>query len=117
MYLLYSLLTAAGFIALSPYFFARCLLSDRYRAHALQRLGWRLPPGLRGAHPGRTLWIHAVSVGEVLAAVPLGRQLKTRYPRNRLVVSTTTDTGQRLARERMSFADEIFYFPLDWKGP
>ncbi len=65
----------------------------------------------------RSIWIHAVSVGEVLAALPLAQQLKQQFPLLRLVVSTTTITGQKFARERMPFADAIFYFPLDWRGP
>ena len=121
MYVFYSLLTVAGMALFSPYFLVRSFVSGKYRRHVLQRLGWRFPPELRGSNSGdrrrQTIWIHAVSVGEVLAAVPLARQLKQRYPQRRLVVSTTTATGQQLARERMPFADAIFYFPLDWKGP
>jgi 3-deoxy-D-manno-octulosonic-acid transferase len=56
-------------------------------------------------------------VGEVLAVLPLAEQLKKRFPQRRLVVSTTTVTGQKIARERMPFADAVFYFPLDWRGP
>jgi 3-deoxy-D-manno-octulosonic-acid transferase len=56
-------------------------------------------------------------VGEVLAALPLARSLKQRFGERRLLISTTTATGQALARERMKFADAVFYFPLDWRGP
>ncbi len=56
-------------------------------------------------------------VGEVLAAIPLAQRLKSKYPERRLVISTTTLTGQKLARERMTFANAIFFFPLDWSGP
>ena len=63
------------------------------------------------------IWIHAVSVGEVLAAQPLIDGLKRRYPSAVILVSTTTETGQRLARERLQTADGIFYFPLDWVVP
>jgi len=55
-----------------------------------------------------------VSVGEVLAALPLVEELKHRTPGYSIYVSTTTETGQRLARERLGRADAIFYFPLDW---
>src|ERR1019366_7268530 len=109
MYVFYSLLTVAGMALFSPYFLVRSFVSGKYRRHVLQRLGWRFPPELLGSNSGdrrrQTIWIHAVSVGEVLAAVPLARQLKQRYPQRRLVVSTTTATGQQLARERMPFAD------------
>jgi 3-deoxy-D-manno-octulosonic-acid transferase len=64
-------------------------------------------------HPG-AIWIHAVSVGELLSSIALAKRLKEEYPNRPLVVSTTTITGQSLARERMQFADSVFYFPLDW---
>lgn len=67
------------------------------------------PSGKPGA-----IWIHAVSVGEVLAAAPLVAALKQRFPARCVFVSTTTETGQRLARQRLAQADGIFYFPLDW---
>jgi 3-deoxy-D-manno-octulosonic-acid transferase len=63
--------------------------------------------------PG-AIWIHAVSVGEALSSVALARRLKEAYPDRPLIVSTTTITGQTLARERFPFADAIVYFPLDW---
>jgi len=63
------------------------------------------------------IWVHAVSVGEVLAAKPLAEGLKQRFPKCAVFVSTTTETGQRLARERLDLVDGIFYFPLDWVVP
>ena len=63
------------------------------------------------------IWIHAVSVGEVLAAKPLADGLKQRYPGRAIFVSTTTETGQRLARERLVNVEGTFYFPLDWVVP
>lgn len=68
-------------------------------------------PGERKQGP---IWIHAVSVGEVLAAAPLVAALKKRFPARCVFVSTTTETGQRLARQRLMQTDGIFYFPLDW---
>ena len=56
-------------------------------------------------------------MGEVLAAKPLVEGLKRRFPGHAIFVSTTTETGQRLARERLQSADGIFYFPLDWIVP
>ncbi len=121
MYALYSLLTAAGMLLLSPYFLLRGLLQRKYLSNIPDRLGWRFPPELRdGSLVGSTeksIWIHAVSVGEVFAVLPLAQQLKKQFPQRRLVVSTTTVTGQKVARERMGFVDAIFYFPLDWRGP
>jgi 3-deoxy-D-manno-octulosonic-acid transferase len=121
MYALYSLLTVAGMLLLSPYFLLRGLVHGKYLSNMPERLGWRFPPELRGGSSAgskeKSIWIHAVSVGEVLAVLPLAQKLKERFPLRRLVVSTTTVTGQKLARERMPFADTVFYFPLDWRGP
>jgi len=121
MYALYSLLTAAGMLLLSPYFLLRGLIQGKYLTNIPERLGLRFPSALRDRDSfgsgEKSIWIHAVSVGEVLAALPLAEQLNRRYPLRRLVVSTTTVTGQNLARERMPFAHAVFYFPLDWRGP
>jgi 3-deoxy-D-manno-octulosonic-acid transferase len=118
MYFLYSVMTAAGLIALAPYLWLRGLRRGKNLRNLPERLGLRFPPELTRPHAGTqgAIWLHAVSVGEVLAAVPLAGALKDRYPERRLVVSTTTDTGQVLARERLKFADAIFYFPLDLPG-
>jgi 3-deoxy-D-manno-octulosonic-acid transferase len=69
------------------------------------------------ASGANAIWIHAVSVGEVLAAKPIVDGLRTRFPQRPIFVSTTTETGQRLARERLANADGVFYFPLDWVVP
>jgi 3-deoxy-D-manno-octulosonic-acid transferase len=115
MYFLYSVLTAAGMLLLAPYFAVRGMRQGKYWRSLRERLG-KLPADLVARAEGSegAIWIHAVSVGEVLAVLPLARELKARHPERRLFVSTTTDTGQRLARERFQFADGIFYFPLDW---
>src|SRR3990172_6830789 len=65
-----------------------------------------------GAAPG-AVWLHAVSVGEALAVAPLLQEFRRRFPGRRLLVSTTTRTGQELAARRLE-ADATFYFPLDF---
>jgi len=117
MYFFYSLLTAAAMVVLLPYFLITGLRTGKYIHNIRERLGY-LPAGFqrnRGGHGA--IWVHAVSVGEALASLPLARQLKERFPGRPLYVSTTTLTGQELVRERMDFANGIFYFPIDWRGP
>jgi 3-deoxy-D-manno-octulosonic-acid transferase len=118
MYFLYSVFTAIGLLLLAPYFLVRGLRRGKNLRNLPERLGLRFPPELAraDAHSPGAVWLHAVSVGEVLAALPLARSLKERFPERRLVVSTTTETGQALARERMKCADAVFYFPLDLPG-
>jgi 3-deoxy-D-manno-octulosonic-acid transferase len=104
-------------LLLSPYFAVKGLRTAKYSHNLRERFG-NLPPEVvaRASHVEGSIWIHAVSVGEVLAAIPFGRELKQRYPARSVFVSTTTDTGQRLARERFDFADGVFYFPLDFRA-
>ncbi len=121
MYFLYTVLTALGAILLLPYFAVLRWRRGKHFHGFAERLGF-LPASLRAAATGGdgAIWIHAVSVGEVVAVIPLARRLRERFPSYRLVVSTTTATGQALARERLAppaLADAVFYFPLDWSFP
>ncbi len=115
MYLIYSLVMGLAALLLTPYWIVQGLRHGKYFSNLGQRLGFSYPTlsKLPENRPG-AIWIHAVSVGEALSGVALARRLKLAYPDRPLVISTTTLTGQALARERMPFADAIFYFPLDW---
>jgi 3-deoxy-D-manno-octulosonic-acid transferase len=109
----YSVLLAAVLIVGAPWWLARMATSGRYRAGLAQRLGL-IPAEIGNLVKGRrVIWLHAVSVGEVLAAGELVRQLRTALPDWVIAVSTTTETGQRLARERFAGAP-VFYLPLDF---
>jgi 3-deoxy-D-manno-octulosonic-acid transferase len=115
VYFVYSFLMGAAALLLLPYWLIKGLRQRKYLSNLRERLG--LSTGsldkLSTDHPG-AIWIHAVSVGELLSSMSLAKRLKEAYPNRPLVVSTTTITGQALARERMQFADAVFYFPLDW---
>ena len=102
-------------LLLLPYWLVQGLRQGKYFSNLGERLGYSFPSlcHLPLDHPG-AIWIHAVSVGEVLSGVSLAKRLKAACPDRPLVVSTTTITGQELARERMPFADAVIYFPLDW---
>ena len=112
MYLIYSALMAAGLLVSLPYWLLQGLRHGKYRAGFGERLG-RIPPRLQALSSRPTIWIHAVSVGEVLAISGLVAELKNRFSQYRVVISTTTDTGQQLARNRFG-KDDAFYFPLDF---
>ena len=112
MYLLYSVATLIVLVALSPYFVYQALRHKKYVGSLGQRLGY-LPVALNlDGEP--SIWIHAVSVGEVLSTRPIIEELRKRYPHLRLFLSTTTRSGQQLARRSITDIDGIFYFPFDW---
>jgi 3-deoxy-D-manno-octulosonic-acid transferase len=112
---IYSVLMAVAVILTAPYWLIQGLRHGKYLSNLRERLGLALPAlaQLPAGRPG-AIWIHAVSVGEALSGVALARRLKETYQQRPLIISTTTQTGQALAKERMPFADAIIYFPFDW---
>jgi len=96
-------------ILASPYILFRMAMSRRWRAGFSQRLGF-IPS--RENKDRTCVWIHMVSVGEVNAAQPLVTAIEQACPEWDIRVSTTTNTGQKVARERYG-AQRCFYFPLD----
>src|SRR6059036_1995185 len=112
MYLAYSLLTLLIFVVVSPYFVYQAIRYKKYIGSLGQRLGY-LPISFN-VDAEESIWIHAVSVGEALTARALAEDLKVRYPRLRLFLSTTTIAGQQVARRSLQHVDAVFYFPFDW---
>lgn len=110
--MLYSLLYTLTFVALLPYFAYQAISNRKYLGNLGGRL-W-LSPGLQ-TDRRPAIWLHAVSVGETLAAKPLLAALRLKFPNHRLVISTTTMTGQAVARQQMVEADAVCYFPFDWR--
>jgi len=102
-------------LLLVPYWFVQGLRNGKYLSNLGERLGFSFPALAKlPANSTGAIWIHAVSVGEALSGITLARRLKETYPHRPLIISTTTQTGQALARDRMPFADAVIYFPLDW---
>lgn len=121
MLLLYPLLTTILALTLLP-LLALLACRKKYRGRIGQRLGWglaaqaaRLP-----AASGPTLWVHALSVGEVTSAVPLVRGLRSAHPQARILFSVTTGAGHEMARKLLTpHVDLVLAAPLDvgWVAP
>ncbi|MDP9267434.1 MAG: 3-deoxy-D-manno-octulosonic acid transferase, partial [Acidobacteriota bacterium] len=113
MYLFYSLALGLALLLAAPWWLIQMARHGKYRAGLRERLGG-IPPRLARPAAGaaqRTVWLHAVSVGEVLAVSRLVEELRRDF--DAVYVSTTTASGQKLARER--FGEQfVFYFPLDF---
>jgi 3-deoxy-D-manno-octulosonic-acid transferase len=110
----YNLLLKTFLIAGSPVIVPLMLLSGKRRRTLLGRIAAApLPQEIR-CHEGRSVWVHALSVGEVLTAAPLIAALKRKYRTSPLFLSVTTLTGYQTAKSLLkSDADSIFFFPFD----
>jgi len=95
-----------------PFWVYQILRHGKYWRGFFERTG-KVPDRLRNAPGQQVIWIHAVSVGEVLAVSGLVGQMRRQFPHWRVLVSTTTDSGQDLARKRFGL-EAVFYFPMDF---
>lgn len=112
MYALYSALLAFILVLTLPYWLLQMLRHGKYRAGLRQRFG-AVPTALTRRDEKPVIWVHAVSVGEVVAVSAVVAALRQKLPTHRVLISTTTSTGQKLAIRRFG-AEDVFYFPLDF---
>src|SRR3954469_6212421 len=113
IYFLYRFFQALALPALLLYFLFRGTKQRRYLASLAERFGF-LPRSLRQTHPG-AIWLHAASVGEVLACVEFLKRLRAEFPNSGLFVSTSTLAGRATADEKLAgVVDGVFYSPADY---
>jgi 3-deoxy-D-manno-octulosonic-acid transferase len=122
IYFFYSLLLAAAMLLSLPYWLAQMLRHGKYRHGLAERLG-KVPARITNAPAASsaassaarrpTIWVHAVSVGEVIAVTGLVAAMRSRFTDHKIFVTTTTDTGQAMARKRFG-EENVFYFPMDF---
>jgi 3-deoxy-D-manno-octulosonic-acid transferase len=105
----YNVALLTALVLSAPWWLFRMATTHKYREGLLERLGW---VRLKLDQECPLIWVHAVSVGEVLAISRLVKTLDAALPGYQIVVSTTTRTGQTLARERFG-TERVFYYPLD----
>lgn len=108
----YNALLGGGALVASPLLAYKLAVTPRWRVGWEERLALELPPSPQGEP---VLWIHAVSVGEVIAVSPLVAALRDLYPQASIYLSTVTETGKETALERLGrYIDHHLFLPLDW---
>lgn len=112
MYAVYSLLLFLSFAVYIPVYFVRLKVMKGERLCLKERMGFSLP---KTQSDSPALWIHAVSVGEVLSLQGLIRKIKEKHPGWIIYFSTLTNTGMRVAKDKLAEADHIFFIPLDFR--
>ena len=113
-YFLYNLILHISALLLLPYFILKMLFARKYREGIPERFGFLNKRKLRNLRKGKVVWVHAVSVGETKAVLPVLRALKRGRPDVRILFSTVTATGNRTAaQEGKGLIDALIYFPLD----
>lgn len=110
--LFYNIALLAAVVVGAPWWLWRMATTQKYRDGLRGRLG-RVPEHLPRVADKPVIWLHAVSVGEVLAVSRLVQEIVAAFPSHHVLISTTTRTGQHLARERFG-AENVFYSPLDF---
>jgi 3-deoxy-D-manno-octulosonic-acid transferase len=111
----YNIFQIASLILLSPLLLFKAIISPKYRGRILLRLGIGIEELTQKLPESQQrIWIHALSVGEVLSAQPLVKELRLACPDTALIFSASTKTGEKLAREVMATEIDLFVpFPLD----
>ncbi len=113
-WLLYNLILHLGLLLLGPFLMIGLFFTNKRRGSVLERLGVVLPPAGKQTYSNGHIWIHALSVGEFRSAEPLINQLAEKYGWSRLVLTTSTVTGQKIAQQYYGNKVEVIgYFPYD----
>jgi 3-deoxy-D-manno-octulosonic-acid transferase len=113
-WLLYNLLFAVAFVLALPRYLWRMRKRGGYGRHFAQRFGLYANETLARLRSGRRVWLHAVSVGEILVALRFMRELRAADPALTFVLTTNTPTARALAAAQLDEKDVLLYFPTDF---
>ena len=113
MYILYNIILFTSALIIAPYYLLKIIFAGKYRKSIIPKFGGRQEEILADLKNAPRVWIHAVSVGEVTAAAPIAACLKKKKPEVEIIFSTSTETGQEMAKKIIKDASALIYFPLD----
>lgn len=111
---MWKLLYNLGLLVAAPVIVGVLVAKPRCRRGFLQRMGWQTHPSDRVKDARPLIWVHAVSLGEAVAAVPLVKALHERHPDYRYIVTTVTETGREAVEQRLAGVAEHRYAPMDF---
>ncbi|MCK4846606.1 MAG: 3-deoxy-D-manno-octulosonic acid transferase, partial [Deltaproteobacteria bacterium] len=112
--ILYDIFICLSIVLLLPYFLFKMIFHKKYRSGIFERFGIIGKKKLAPLKNSEVVWFHAVSVGETKAVIPLLKAFKAQRPNTKILFSTVTRTGQRVAeKECADFIDALIYFPID----
>jgi 3-deoxy-D-manno-octulosonic-acid transferase len=114
MYFFYNTALILLTVFLSPLITVILLLRRKYRCGFFQKCGLLPWQHIKSKLKSPPIWIHAVSVGEVMAAIPLIKEIRKRYPDVPILLSTVTETGHFTAQRNATSVDHVMYFPFDY---
>ena len=112
MYIIYNLLLFIFLIIYSPILFYKKITNSN-KKNLKELFGFYSNKIKALSDNNKVIWIHAVSVGETVAASPVVKELKKELPQYKIIFSTTTYTGQNMAQKIINDADAVIYFPFD----
>ena len=113
MYILYSICLFIALVFYIPFYFVKLKIIRGTGLNLKERLGFKIP---RGLNRKNSIWLHAVSVGEVLSLQNLVKLIKAHHPDWVIYFSSLTATGLQIAREKLGDVDEIFCVPVDFRS-
>ena len=111
---MWKLLYNIGILLAAPVIVGVLVAKPRCRRGFLQRMGWQRHSSDTVVDARPLIWVHAVSLGEAVAAVPLVKALHERHPDHRYIVTTVTDTGREAVEQRLAGIAEHRYAPMDF---
>ena len=113
MQLLYNIAAILLVIVIIPVFMVRAVREKGFVERIRQSLGFLPQHALDKVAKKNCIWVHAASVGEIVAASPLIKEFRKEFPKSPILVSVVTNSGYEMANRIIKDADSIIYFPLD----
>ncbi|MBR5162519.1 MAG: tetraacyldisaccharide 4'-kinase, partial [Schwartzia sp.] len=113
MQFLYNIAAIIVVLLIIPVFLVRAIRERGFIERIRQSLGFIPEEALEKVAKKNCIWVHAASVGEIVAASPLIKEFRREFPQSPILVSVVTTSGYEMANRIIKDADSIIYFPLD----